>query len=111
MNHCSTQMNLVNPLWNYVNGRWLDVYFIHKIWNDSSFEEYIASPMLNNDDNLLSPLCQIINIDLVSFSVEHGTLWNLKRSKLMNDDWKLCQHAVQVKVHNQRMKQRDFGKV
>lgn len=84
MNHCSTQMNFVNPLWNYVNGRWLevlkDVYFIHKIWNDSSFEEYIASPMLNNDDNL-SPLCQIINIDLVSFSVEHGTLWNFWRDQ------------------------------
>lgn len=118
MNHCSTQMNFVNPLRNYVNGRWLDVlkdvYFIHKIWNDSSFEEYIASPMLNNDDSL-SPLCQIINIDLVSFSVEHGTLTVmefLKRSKLMNDDWKLRQlHAVQVKVHSQRMKQRDFGKV
>lgn len=35
MNHCSTQMNFVNPLRNYVNGRWLDVlkdvYFIHKI--------------------------------------------------------------------------------
>lgn len=48
-------MNFVNPLRNYVNGRWLDVlkdvYFIHKIWNDSSFEEYIASPMLNNDDS------------------------------------------------------------
>lgn len=30
----------------------------------------------------------------------------------MNDDWKLHQlHAVQVKVHSQRMKQRDFGKV
>lgn len=89
MNHCSTQMNFVNPLWNYVNGRWLnvlkDVYFIHKIWNDSSFEEYIASPMLNNDDSL-SPLCQIINIDLVSFSEEHMVRYGISE-EIEIDEW------------------------
>lgn len=116
MNHCSTLMNFVNPLRNYVNGRWLDVlkdvYFIHKIWKWFIIWRVHREPDVKQ---WWQPITTPSNRQHWPGFIFCGTWYVmefLKRSELMNDDWKLHQlHAVQVKVHSQRMKQRDFGKV